>query len=457
MAEVAITVRAKDAASRVFRTTSVASKRLGTAVRRMGQVAGRAGAGVKRLATRISGLRAKLGGALGAVTAFAGRMSGLLLGGFALVGGAIAGTVGALKGMREALEETGDASGGVGDKAEESAGAISDAVDTTDKAAQKMQGVFGAFGDVGAGFVQSQGRMLDQVEQNADSALGAATASKSAIDKTDAAMKASTQTASRFGKALDRIGGAFNRAKNIILRAVAKAILPALEKFADMLESPTFKKFVDLVAENMAKAVEKLANWLIEKVIPALEQMMEEINEAGGVVDWIKGKFSEFKSRAWEAVQGVISYFRQLGEDIGGFLLDTFLKFQNFKYQVIDAFAGFFEDLFSGEKIETALAGLSEKLKDAFKSAFESLTDRFPWIEKLLGFLDGGGATEPTTSPGSGGLALTPNFATASPTSQVIINVTVPAGTANPAAFGNVVGENIVTAMRRSGQRIPVT
>ncbi|RLI52677.1 MAG: hypothetical protein DRP09_17445, partial [Candidatus Thorarchaeota archaeon] len=270
---------------------------------RVGAATRKAGAGVRSLIGKLKGLRKAGGLAKSAMKGLAMGLGSLLAGGLMAVVGAVRLLPGLFSAMRTATDGAADsASGAAGnlDDAADAAGAaaseFSKSADETEAAGRKIKGVFGAFGQVGEGFIQKQGKTFDAVKATAEAAVDAAGDAGTAIDAVDSAVGGATSRLSRFGSAMDRIGAAWEKAKNTILKAIAEALTPALEALADLMESPEFQEFVELIAKDFAKAAKKFADWFIKKGIPALKKFMAQVKESGGLFKWLKDKLSEL----WE-------------------------------------------------------------------------------------------------------------------------------------------------------------
>ena len=443
------------------------------------------GRAVKLAGTGFMGL-GRMAGRLG------GILRGALMGGMILAAGAVMGLRSAFSGMYDAMEGSDGVAGGmadVGEQAESTATGLDNAATASEKAAEKAKVAFGAWGQVGEGFVMAQGKIAEEVASTAASAASAATDSAEAMDDARDSIGGATQATSRFGKAVNRISAAFARAKTIILQAIAEAITPALEAFADLLESPTFQKFVDLLAKDLAKAAESVAKWLIDDVIPALEDLMEKVNAAGGPIEYLKIKWGELRATA-------LMIFAII---VGKVLMASNWLRDKFK-QAIDGIKLYFTTLGDAAQLifnkiregaETAMQGAIDTIKAAFNFLINALEKAInaaiqllrPFISMYNAVAEAAGGSE---IEGMGSVSL-PRLAQGaivnSPMAAVVgdasspevvsplddlvgilknlgvggatINVTVPPGTSNPQAFGDSVGNAIVTAMRRSGQRLP--
>jgi hypothetical protein len=500
-----IILRAKDAASKVFDGAGNAASGLASRLRGAQAAAQNMAAGMSHVtsaARRAIGVMGKLGGVL----------KGLALGGIAALIGGIAIIPRALGAMRNALEKTADSGGGTGsaleDTAASAANAASDidsAANTTLSAAQKAQVAFGAFGDVGSGFIQSQGRVTEGAASNAAAAQDAAESASEALAKTESGFGGATDAASRFGSAMDRISNAFGAAGQKILAAIAEAITPALEKLADFLESPVFQQFVDLLAKDLATVIGQIATWLMDKAIPAVAGFLEKVNEAGGPIEFFKQKWNELKTTVLQIVAIVLGVLLQAYNNIrsiaGNIKTILIIAFETVRDLGIAAF----------QKLSDFVLGILEGIRTGFETAFTWIRDFVQNIIKNIGaivqiglnaiiggintLINGYNAlgdkfglpSVPTVAPVSmakGAIVNAPVMAivgdnprspeVVAPLDQLtgiirealgmgssgggnlVVHVTVPANTSNPQSFGQMVGMNIAQEMRRRGLQVPV-
>lgn len=471
MSEVSIIIKAKDAAS----------------------------ATIKGVGGALSGLKARLSG----VAQFAGKLGnilkGVLVGGLVALGGAIMGIKAGFGAIRDAMEDTGDAAGGGGaavkDSAEEiskGAGDIDKAADTTSAAAEKARVAFGAFGKVGEGFIQAQGAVTAAAAKNADAATGAADKAGAALDEVEAGAGSAGIALSRFGDAVDRIGAAWDKAKTKVLQAIGKALTPALEALADLMESPEFQAFVDLLAKDLAKAAEDVAKWFVDEAIPAISDFLDEVNEAGGPVDYLKGKFEELKESVKKTFTDPIGKIMELGNKVD----DLAIRIIGKAVEKLKEWGGELETFFSGigetlgevwTTIETKATEIAETVKTAVEDVFTGLGNviitklnkvvdgindfisavntlagavglpGLPKLGRIPALADGGIVTKPTLAlvGEAGPEAVVPLDGRAGMGDTYNIHVTVPAGTTNARQFGDAVGESIISQMRRAGLRLP--
>lgn len=300
----------------VYRVTSKASlaglksaitqiKRMGGSITNLAKRANAAGGKIVRVTFNLKNLGKVAGGAVRGLGALARGFGALLAGGLLAVVGILRGLPGAFGAMREAIEGADAAVSGAGSSFEDTAEAASAAGEQMGEtasaavdAAGQIEGAFGAIGKVGEGFIQAQAKIFGKTADIAEDAIEKAQDASEAMEDYEDAVGGAVKSTSRFGSALDRIGSAWDRAKTKILQAIAKAITPALEALAKLMESPEFEAFVELIAKDMAEAAAKLADWFITKAIPAIQEFMDKVTEAGGPIEFIKEKWAELKVRA---------------------------------------------------------------------------------------------------------------------------------------------------------------
>jgi len=523
MNEVGILIKARETASQVFdkigAAAQSAARRVGDFVTAKPSLTGLAGA-ARNLANAVAGplvgAFARAGSAalgfgrqLLTVQGFArhvgGALKGLLLGGIGAIAGLAFGAVRGLGAMRNALEKTGQAAGKAGGgmqdtaaSAAETAGSLDNAATLTGAAAEKAKVAFGAFGEVGEGFLMAQGRVTDAAASQADAAADAADVATDALEDTTGALGESTNAATRFGAVMDRLGAAFDGVKNKVLAAIAKAITPALEKLADLMESPEFQKFVDLLAQDLAAAIAAVANWFVNVAVPAISDFMTQVNEAGGIVKWLEDKFTALKDTFIMIVAIVLGYLaiwaNKLNEFKSNVLQAMINKLTEWTLALISFFQGIPTALATAfatvqemaatfgatvmAAVQTAVRGMGNVIIDKLNSLFTNINgflvvvndmlekvgigkiELIPIIPKLA---KGGIVTSPTLAMVGerGNEAVIPldrlqEFVGNLTGGNTAIYVTVPPGTTNPQAFGNTVGESIISQMRRNGQRLPV-
>jgi methyl-accepting chemotaxis protein len=472
MAEVSIIVKAKDAASAV----------------------------IKGVGGALSGLKARLSG----VAQFAGKLGGILkgvlVGGLLALGGAIMGLKAGFGAIKDAMENTGDAAGAGGAAVKEAGKDLADgaeeidaAAETTTAAAEKARVAFGAFGKVGEGFIQAQGAVTTAAAKNAEAATGAADKAGDALEEVKEGAGAAGIALSRFGDAVDRIGAAWDKAKTKILQAIGKALTPALEALADLMESPEFQAFVDLLAKDLAKAVEAVAAWFVDEAIPAISDFMDEVNAAGGPVEYLKGKFKDFKDKVLTFLKPVTDFITVIKLSINELRTVTIpaivAKLEEWAGKVGTFFEGIGTKLSEvWTTIETKAVEIAETVRTAVETVFVGLGNviitklnkvvdnintfidvvntlaeavglpSLPKLKKIPALAEGGIVTRPTLAllgEGGNSEAVVPLDGRAGIGNTYNVYVTVPAGTPNARQFGETVGESIVSQMRRAGLRLP--
>lgn len=280
-----------------------AVNRNSAAIARAGQAATRASSGLGGLIQRLGSRLPKAADiARGAIRGLAIGFGSLLAGGIFAVFNAIRGLPAFLTGMRETLEGTEEAAGGAGgalsNAGEDATDASKDfakAADTIDAAQKKITGEFGAFGKVGEGFIQRAGRVIDQAT---DVAKKAGQAAKDAVDSLDDAVSGlgkAEGASTRFGRALDRLGSAWDGVKKKFFDALAIGLTPLLEELAEIMEDPRFQRFVELIAEELSDALLGLAEWLDSEGGEAFLNFIDKINEIGGPVELVRKIIRRFR------------------------------------------------------------------------------------------------------------------------------------------------------------------
>jgi phage-related protein len=499
--ELDIKLKVSAAGERIFSNTAAKASKLKSSLGTTRTSMTKLGAAAKRMAKAFAApismagkLTAKLGGLRNVAASVGGILRGALTAGLMAVVGAGM-MLGPLFGsMREAMEGGEEAAGGAGgalddmaDSATKAAGKLGSAANAGEKAVEKIKGVFGAFGAVGEGYVQTQGRLAESAEASAEGAVSTAKDVGAAMEAAQGGIDGASESTSRFGKALDRIGSAFDRAKTKILQAIAKAITPALEALADLMESPEFEAFVDLLANDLANAAKAIADWFIKKVIPALSNLMKKINEAGGPVEFLKKKFGELKTTALMILAIIVGkvliasnrirdYFGRIGDKAKA-------VWDNIKNNAADMVSDISKTFTS---IVDSVKSVFNRILDAVEKAVNAMVDP---INEFIGMFNrvseaiGGAKLEylhkiNLPSLARGGIVDRPMIArvgdapsgpeVVAPLRDLVniikdalggagltIHVAVPAGTANPTAFGRTVGNEIALEMRRQGIRVP--
>jgi hypothetical protein len=298
------------------------------AVQKNAQAINRAGQAATRASSGLGGLIQRIGSALpkaaqiaqGAIRGLAIGFGSLLAGGIFAVFNAIRGLPAFLTSMRETLEGTDEAASGAGsslsDASEDAVGAsgnFAKAADIIDSARKKITGEFGAFGQVGEGFIQRTGRIIGQAT---DLAKNAAQSAKDAVDSLDEAVSGlgrAEGASTRFGRALDRLGAAWGNVKQTFFDALSVGLAPLLEELAEIMEDPRFQRFVELIAEELSDALLALAEWLDDEGGESLLEFIDKINEIGGPIEFVRKIIRRFRQdveRQFDFVVRAVIWFQ---------------------------------------------------------------------------------------------------------------------------------------------------
>jgi hypothetical protein len=307
---------------------------------------------------KVAGLGGSLSGLGGIARGLGSALKGLALGLGALAAGAIVGLPRLFKSIRGAMEETGKSAAGVGQSARAAAAGAAEAT-------RQVGGLMGAWGEVGAGYVMAAGQKATEV---------ASTATETA-DEVEDAMDRSGAATSRFGQVLDRIGKRWEELKNIVLRALGKALLPLLEKFLAFLEDPATQKFVELLAQDLANAVAKVADWVSRQAIPAIQGWIVKINEMGGPIAALKSWWDSLKTTVLQIVAIILAEILRMTNYITTSLNTWKANFNSLKTIVDTVVAG----------IKTAFVGLRNTIATVFAGIVEGLKER---INDILGYVN---------------------------------------------------------------------
>jgi hypothetical protein len=311
---------------------------------------------------RVRGLGSSLSGLGGIARGLGGALKGLALGLGALTAGAILGLPRLFNSIRGAMAGAQGTAAGVGKAARQAAGEAAEAT-------RQVSGLFGAWGDVGAGYVMAAGQKAE-------------TLSEQAGDLTEAIednMERSGEATSRFGTVLDRIGAKWNEFKNIILRALGKALLPLLEKFLEFMEDPATQKFVELLAEDLAEAVVLIADWLMNKAIPAMSEWIKKINEQGGPLQALKTWWENLKTTVLQIIAIILYEILRLTDFIKSNLAIWQGNFQNLK-AILTAVV---------EGIKSLFASLRNTVKSVFDGLILDIKARLNRILEYVNYVIG--------------------------------------------------------------------
>jgi hypothetical protein len=477
---------------------------LGQAFKNIGTAALRAtrtgitmmGRGLQGLAKRVAAARMGLQGlakrvavARMALQSFALGLT-MVLGPIALIGGMLFRAIGGMEGLGKAMGAVEDSSGGAAgglddanDSMAESTDSMSAMGNAAEKTGEKVGGLLGAFGEVGAGFIQRQGRAAEEIEQQSGSAVAALAGVDTALANTESGMASSEGATTRLGKAWANISGIFQN-------ALAKALLPLIEKLAEMLEDPRFIEFAELLAEDIAGALELVVTWIAEDVIPSVLELMDQINEAGGPVEFFKKKWEELKNKVLQIVAivlGLLIQFsasvQQIFAEIGANLSGIWASLQLGAQIVFDNILEFAQSMWDSIKL-TFQVGINFII-----GALNALIMGYNRIGGKFGLPEVGSI--PLVTLAKGGIVNSPLPAIVgdNPTSPEVVaplgdlvgilreslggdvggitinkmTVTVPPGTTNPQATGEAFGQAFIKGasdqlarLRQAGARLPV-
>jgi hypothetical protein len=465
-----------------------------TAITRAGQAATRASGGLGGFIQRLGSRLPKASDiARKAISGLAISFGALLAGGIFAVFNAIRGLPAFLTGMRETLEGTREAAGGAGgaltEASEDAVGAsenFAKAANTIDSAQKKIRGEFGAFGRVGEGFIQRAGRVIEQATDTAERAGQAAKDAVSSLDDAVAGLGVAERASTRFGRALDRLGSAWQNIRKIFFAALERGLTPLLEAAAELMEDERFQEFVELLAEDLADAILLVADFLVEEAIPALLDFMDRVNKAGGPVEFIRRKIEEFRRKAESAFDGIILFVRRFQEKIRETARDHARRIKDIIGDINnlrDKAVGWFAEiaLVAAEK----MADLREFLRDPWRGLADFIAGVWNSIQRVfadninvvidtlnaliraynaiagtigvptIGEIGRIGAPAPVTppTPPPGALAALPAGAGAG--MNVNINVGIaPGGFATPEEAGERVAQSFLREMRAQGVRL---
>ena len=387
--KVAIEIAARQTVSAAANKAANAASKLQNTLKRTGAAAKSGAAGVRRLAAGLVALRAR---ASAAGAALAGKfMTGL--GAITMIAGLASSAFNALKNgvmaVGEAMDDSGgEATGAGGDYAEagkdadKAATSFDKAAKTTEKAAATAKVAFGAFGDVGAGFVMKAGSVTKQAEDTAKAAVASATAAGAAMDDATESTGKAEKALGSFGKETSRLADGWNKAKKVLLQAIGKAMLPLISKLADMMEDPRFQKFIQLLADDLAKALGVVVDWLIKKVIPALLDFFDRMNEAGGPVNYVKGVFKGMVEKLEGWMDDLRDTWHGTWENIKSIFSGVVASLRTGFQDWIDYQLGEFNTLLTGAEgvwgaIATAATTAFEGLQTSVNGIAASIESRF--------------------------------------------------------------------------------
>jgi len=383
--------------------------------------------------------------------------------------------IGGLKGL------TNSAAGGGGG----AAGAVAELSDNMEemgtsatKTQERIAGVLGAFGEVGEGFIQSQGKASQTLEKQSE---GATKAAKDAVTAQETASASGAEAASRLGKAWARV-------QEIFGEAFGKVLLPLLDRVAEMMEDPRFITFVTLLADDLAGALALVVGWVIDDVIPALEDFMDEVNEAGGPIEWFKQKWEELKETVLRIVAIILGTLIIWGDKIKKI-------FDEVKMTLIGVWDGVRDGaILAFSAIQVKVIGMWNNIKTIFQIGINAiiggLNDLIEGYNKIGGNFGLPAVGEiPSVSLARGAIVSAPTAAIVgdAPTPEVVaplgdlvgilnealggvgggltienLVIQAPPGEANPQRWGETAARSFtngvggLTSLRQAGVRLPV-
>lgn len=332
-----------------------AAKELAHGVGEVGRAATTASAKTRGLGSHLSGLG-------GIARGLAGTLKGLALSLGALGAGAILGIPRLLNSIKGAMAGATGAAGGVGKAAQSAA-------QSAEAAKKQVGGLMGAWGDVGAGYVMAAGKKAQDVASDA----------AEVADEVADSMDRSGEATSRFGQVLDRIGKRWGELKDIVLRALGRALLPLLEKFLELLEDPATQQFVELLAEDLADAVTVVADWMMNKAIPAIGEWIKKINDMGGPLEALKGWWNNLKTTVLQIIAIILAEILRLTSYITTSLETWKSNFRNLKTIIDTVVAG----------IKLAFGGLKATIKSVFEGIMVEIKNKINTILEYVNYVIG--------------------------------------------------------------------
>ena len=180
---------------------------------------------------------------------------------------------------------------------------------------------------------------------------------------------------SRVGTVLDKIGARLKALGDIFLRAFGKALLPLLEKFLVFLEDPATEEFVTLLAEDLADAIAKIADWIGTKAIPKISEWITKINDMGGPLAALKGWWDGVKTTVLQVVAIILYEILRLTNYITTSIATWKQNFQNFKAIVDTVVAG----------IKTAFTGLRTAITTIFNGVVLGIKNS---LNQVIGYIN---------------------------------------------------------------------
>ena len=320
--------------------------------------------GVGNSATQASGKMRGLGGALsglgGIARGLGGVLKGLAVGLASLAAGALLGLPRLLGSIRGAMDRAAGGAAGIGKAAQ---AAASDAGEAT----RKVAGLAGAWGDVGAGYVMAAGKRGEEITER----------TSELTDEMEEQAERGGAAMSRFGTVLDRIGARLKALGDIFLRAFGKALLPLLERLLVLLEDPATEEFVTLLAEDLADAIVKIADWIGTKAIPKISEWIRWINDMGGPVETVK-KLWQGVGTVFEIVSVIVKLLmREMTNYITNSINTWKQNFQSFK-AIVDVVIAGIKTAFTG--LRTAIAAIFNGIVLSIKSSLNQVLEYINYV-----------------------------------------------------------------------------
>ena len=231
------------------------------------------------------------------------------------------------------------------------------------------------------------------------------------------------------------------------------------------MEGEAFQKFVDLLAEDMFEAATAISDWLIEDGIPAFEDWMEKVEEAGGIIEWIHETWDSFWRRLRVTAAQLVAIVALPMLNVVKIWLGQWELLKIYTQASIDVIKEKMTELGArlgeifgeitrgiGEAVTAPLEKLKELSEDVFEIISRGLSGMPQWFLNLIfGKPPGGGENEPMRTPRPGGFgAGRPDLG-----GGMTLNVYVTANGNDPAGFGRSVAGGMLNEMRRRGIRLP--
>ena len=457
---------------RNFITARITTGGLAAALRNMGMAAVNAGMGLGRAVFGVNGLIRGAGRAMLAVRGMMMSIMGLI-GPLILIGGLLFRAIGGFTGLKNSAAGGGGAAAATDELAENMEG-LGTTAQTTQ---EKVKGLLGAFGEVGEGYIQAQGKAAQTLEKQSGAAAEAA--------KTTAAIQESTsatgaEAASRLSKAWERVAAIFQD-------KLGKVLLPLLDAVAAMLEDPRFLAFIELLATDLAGALESIVGWIVEDVIPAILDFADEVNEAGGPLKWLQGKWEELRNTVLRIVAIILGTLIIWGNKIKDI-------FEEVKGTLLGVWNGVRDGaIWAFEAIRLKVVGMWANIKTIFQIGINAIIGGLNSLIK--GYNEIGGSFGLPTVGEIPGVKLAKGGIVSSPTAAIVgdaatpeaiapigdlvgiirealgggggltienLVIQVPPGTENPQAFGEraagAFANNLrnLAQIRQAGVRLPV-